>query len=203
MKKFHAIIIAVILVCSACARGAAPDTEGIYDSNPDHLWNRLNKTLFERTAPDGKQYGLDQMDILYWGRTTNLLAGTSHQQALAVLDEFINTHGERLIGDPLKKALLQRDLWQLFDWTALPWPSTPYASERKELQSRLAVIIRRLALTTNEIATLPDNYTRQAEAKQLPDLPQGLFETNGAWVNLGPDINGFQEIAPLHDHSSD
>jgi hypothetical protein len=181
----------------------APDENTIYDPNPNHLWNRLNGTLFVRTAQDGKQYGLDELDILYWYRTTNLLAGASHQLAISVLDEFINTHGEQLIRDPLKRALLQRDLWQLFDWTASPWPSAPYASERKELQNRLAVMIRRLALTTNEIATLPDNYSMQAETKKLPDLPQGLFDTNGDWVNLGSDPYENREIAPTHDHSSD
>jgi hypothetical protein len=31
---------------------------------------------------------------------------------LAVLDEFISTHGERLVRDPLKRAWLQRDLWE-------------------------------------------------------------------------------------------
>lgn len=54
-----------------------------------------------------------------------------------------------------------------------------------------------MALTTNEIASLPDNYA-QAEKNHLPDLPQGLFETNGDWVNLSPGGEG--EIAPAHDH---
>ncbi len=203
MKNCAAIIIAVVLFNAIILKASdAPDANTIYDPNPNHLWNRLNETLFERTAQDGKKYGLDELDILYWNETKNLLAGVSHQQALAILDEFINTHGEKLIRDPLKHALLQRDLWELFDWTASPWPSAPCASERKELQKRLAVLIRRLALTTNEIASLPDNYSMQAETEKLPDLPRGLFQTNGDWVNLAPDPNGFEEIAPIHDHSS-
>jgi len=160
MKNCAAIIIVAVLFNAITLKASdAPEANTIYDSDTNHLWNRLNETLFERTAQDGKKYGLDELDILYWFRTTNLLAGTSHQQAISVLDEFINTHGEKLIRDPLKRALLQRDLWELFDWSALPWPSAPYAQERKELQRRLAVIIRRLALTTNEIASLPDNYS--------------------------------------------
>ncbi len=202
MKNCAVIIIAAVLFNAITLKAAdAPDANTIYDSDTNHLWNRLNETLFERTAQDGKKYGLDELDILYWFGTTNLLAGASHRQAISVLDEFINTHGEKLVHDPLKRVLLQRDLWQLFDWTALPWPSAPYASERRELQSRLAVIIRRLALTTNEIASLPDNYPMQAETGRLPDLPQGLFETNGDWVNVAPNSNGNEEIAPAHDHS--
>jgi hypothetical protein len=201
MKNCAVILIAAVLFSAITLKASdAPDANTIYDSDTNHLWNRLNETLFERTAQDGKRYGLDELDILYWNRTTNLLAGIAHQQALSVLDEFINTHGEKLIPNPLKRALLQRDLRELFDWTAAPWPSAPYASERKELQSRLAVIIRRLALTTNEIASLPDNY-ELAGKNHLPDLPQGLFETNGDWVNLARDPNGNEEIAPAHDHS--
>jgi hypothetical protein len=201
--KIFTTIIAAVLFCAIELKGdTLPPENTIYDSDTNHLWNRLNETLFERTAQDGKKYGLDELDILYWFRTTNLLAGVSHQQAISILDEFINDHGEQLIRDPLKRALLQRDLWELFDWTALPWPNTSYAPERKELQKRLVVVIRRLALTTNEISSLPDNYSMQAETQKSPDLPQGLFETNSDWVNLAPDLNGFEEIAPIHDHSS-
>src|SRR5476649_158089 len=112
--KIFATLIAVVLFCVIESKGDTTLAKNtIYDSDTNHLWNRLNETLFERTAQDGKKYGLDELDILYWFRTTNLLAGTSHQQAISVLDEFISTHGEKLIRDPLKRVLLQNDLWQL------------------------------------------------------------------------------------------
>jgi hypothetical protein len=76
------------------------DDNTIYDPNPNHLWNRLNETLFIRTAQDGKKYGLNELDILYWRNTKNLLIEPSHHKALAILDEFIHTHGEKLIHDP-------------------------------------------------------------------------------------------------------
>ena len=161
----------------------ALDANSIYDSDTNHLWNRLNETLFERTAQDGKKYGLDELDILYWARTTNLLAGVSHQQALSVLDEFINSHGEKSIRDPLKRALLQRDLWELFDWSTGYTSSPNEKLARRELQSRLAIAIRRLALTTNEIAALPDNYARTTKIS-APDLPAGLNQTNGDWLSV-------------------
>lgn len=202
--RIFAAIAAVVLCCAIESKGdATPAKSTIYDSDTNHLWNRLNETLFERTAQDGRKYGLDELDILYWYRTKHLLEGPSHEQALAILDEFINTHGEKLIRNPLKRALLQRDLWELFDWSALSWPGAPYAKERKELQNRLVVVMHRLALTTNEIASLTDNYSMQAETEKLPDLPQGLFQTNGDWVNLAPDMNGQGEIALTHDHSAD
>jgi len=57
---------------------AAADASIVYDPNPHHLWNRLNETLFDRTAQDGKKYGLDELDILYW-RTTQHLPGFASQ----------------------------------------------------------------------------------------------------------------------------
>ncbi len=161
----------------------APHGNTIYDPDPNHLWNRLNETLFVRTAQDGKKYGLDELDILYWASTTNLLAGTSHHKALAILDEFIHTHGEKQIHDPLKRALLQRDLWELFDWSTGYTSSPNEKLARRELQSRLALAIRRLALTTNEIAALPDNYARTTK-DTAPDLPAGLNQTNGDWLSV-------------------
>lgn len=194
MRNCIAIIFGAALVLAACAKADTVEGDTIYNSNPDHLWNRLNRTLFLRTALDGQQYGLNELDILYWYRTTNLLAGVSHQRALSVLDEFINQHGERLIDDPLKKALLQRDLWALFDWAAAPLSST-HKIERMDLLKRLAIVIRRLELTTNEIASLPDNYAL-AIKNHLSDLPAGLFSTNGIWINIS--AGNVERIAPAH-----
>jgi hypothetical protein len=195
---FTALITFALLFLTGCAKASAPDGNAIYDSNRTHLWNRLNETLFERTAPNGKHYGLNQLDILYWTSTTNLLSGPSHEQALAVLNKFINSHGEKLIQDPLKKALLQRDLWALFDWVAVktPYYQAQFPKERRELESRLAVVIHRLALTTNEIASLPDNYLL-AEKNHLSDLPLGLFYTNGSWISV--TVNNTERLVPAHD----
>jgi hypothetical protein len=106
-------------------------------------------------------------------------------------------HGEKLIPDPLKRVLLQRDLWELFDWSAKPFRKPDRVRDCCELQSRLDVLMRRLALATNEIAALPDNYA-QTEKNNLAGLPHGLFQTNGKWLEVG--INGYDEapVAPSH-----
>jgi hypothetical protein len=205
--KIFATLIVVVLFCTIDLKAGTPSAENtIYDSDTNHLWNRLNETLFERTAQDGKKYGLDELDILYWGRTTNLLAGASHQQALSILDEFINTHGEKLVHDPLKRALLQRDLWELFDWAAVPVPyyRAQFPKARRELESRLAVVIRRLALTTNEITSLPDNY-KQTKTNNAPDLPYGLSQTNGDWVGVSDNsdlLTTPTHVASFEGHST-
>lgn len=193
------LLVLCLMICSAtglCAENPSPKNSALYDSDPEHLWNQLNKTLFLRTAPDGKEYGLGQLDILFWQNTKHLLTQPSHREALRILDSFINSHGEKLIRDPLKRALLQRDLWQLFDWTAWPWRNESFSSEREALQSRLAIIIRRLALTTNQISVLPDTYAN-AEATGTPvDLPGGLFKQDGDWLSVG--ANGYGPMASTH-----
>ncbi len=195
-----AALVAVIFSCLTFHVCAAEGSDGntAYNPDPAHLWNRLNETLFNRTATDGKKYGLDELDILYWYGTKNLLTEPSHQAALTVLDEFINSHGENLIREPLKRALLQRDLWELFDWSAKDRLANEARTVR-ELQLRLATVIRRLALTTNEIASLPDNYA-QAEKTDLPDFPAGMSDTNGDWVCVGLAGAQYsaQPVAPTH-----
>jgi hypothetical protein len=177
----------------------APAAEAIpaataYAADPQHLWNRLNSILFARVAPEGTVYGLDELDILYWQGTEHLLTGPSHSAAVQILDRFIRAHGERLIRDPFKRVLLQRDLWELFDWAAMPG-QTMYPAQRTELEERLATVIRRLALSDAEIAALPDNY---ATAAVNPDLPQDLFAPDGDWVTVRSNDSAFGPLASLH-----
>src|SRR5215208_4104368 len=117
-----------------CARGS--DGWGVYDADAGHLWNRLYRRLYLRTARDGKEYGRDELDPLLWITTGHLLGGESQAQASACLAEFSETRGERLVADPLKRAMLQRDLWAVFDWTTQR--SDGLTAEGRELRRRLA-----------------------------------------------------------------
>src|SRR5438105_4543749 len=190
------VLVSFLALQARAVPGSSDST--IYNPDPTHLWNRLNATLFQRTASDGKKYGLDELDILYWYGTRNLVRGPSHLEAIAVMDEFIKSHGEKLIRDPLKRALLQRDLWELFDWSVKDRLSDDELPACRDLQLRLSTLIRRLALTTNEIASLPDNYAL-AEKMHLPDLPDGMAQTNGDWVCVGLNGGAYMEaVAPEH-----
>ena len=82
---------------------------GIFGDKPDQIWDRLYGQFYVRTGWDGKQYGRDGLDPLLWPETTHLLSGQSHREALGLLDEFLSTHAEKLITDPLKRAVFQRD----------------------------------------------------------------------------------------------
>ena len=163
----------------------------LYDAQPQHLWNRVHERLRVRTAADGSAWGLDTLDPLLWRDTRHLLSGPSHAGALRVLDEFLVTRGERMIRDPLKRAVFQHDLWAIFDWTVEG--SERDSAARFALQQRLSAVMRRVALTRKEIEALPDTYAA-AVAARIPALPPDVFDPAGRWVNAG----GTQPLAPHH-----
>lgn len=168
--------------------------QGAYSSDCDHIWNRLFRLFYLRHGRDGRQYGGDELDPYLWRETRYLLDGSSHDQALKLLDEFLQQHSERLITDPLKRGLFQRDLLAVNDWLSLP--NDEQAQGRSELQKRIAQVIRRVALTEDQIRKLPDNYADAVRAQvfprnddpadpQRPFLPADLFDPKGPWVALG------------------
>lgn len=118
----------------------------LYDSNPEHLWNRLFAAFYIRPSelPSRSEYPTDstlldewdhklrkgELPLLpvvnrieggdipsfpAWQKTRYYSERATFERADRLLDEFIGTHGERLIDDPLKRAFLQRDLWAVFD----------------------------------------------------------------------------------------
>ncbi|MCI0402465.1 MAG: hypothetical protein L0212_02945 [Acidobacteria bacterium] len=201
-KLWGALILAGVvaaLASSAPAQEQTPATRppserlGLFHPNPEHLWNRLHRHFTVRTSASGEEYGFDALDPLLWYQTEYLLAGESHEKALRLCDEFLQVRGERLIGDPVKRALLQRDLWAVFDWSADRRDNHPAA--RAALRARLGAVLWRLALPEEQIRILPDNY-RQAIASarygtaydplqpRKAFLPPDLFDPRGPWVAL-------------------
>jgi len=175
---------------------AAGDAPAVFDPGPKHLWNRLYGALVVRTDQTGAVYGADDVDPLLWPQTEHLLTGPSHRRALNLLDEFLKTHAENLIRDPAKRALLQHSLWAIFDWSALRGDT--HTAERTELQVRLAKVMRRLALTPQEIKSLPDNYAQavasggfareyDAANRNRAFLPPDLLQPRGPWVCIKGD----------------
>lgn len=208
------IIANVAAIAVACLIGMIPSVRAsdspakaaanqervtLYSPDPDHLWNRLHSALLVRKGPDGAIYGRDDIDPWLWPETQFLLAGEHHQRVVKVLDEFLSGNGEDLVADPLKQALLQHDLWAVFDWLANPdavYQQNQHWIERKALQRRLARIIHKLAPSAEEISRFPDNYAAAIAAKNTPTqydpdqpftpfLPPDLFQPGGPWVLLG------------------
>jgi hypothetical protein len=182
----------------------------LYDPDPNHIWNRVYRTLYRRER-DGHEYGYDELDPLLWVRTSYLLTDPANREAVAVLDEFLSTHGEKAISDPLKRALLQRDLWAIFDWTTecveCIKQSANTSAARLNLQTRLVRVIKRLALSPDQIATLPNGYQQALDSgafaksydlnkRDQSFLPPDLFDPKGPWVALS--IRGGDLVAQGH-----
>jgi len=181
-----------------------PDAWKLYDPDPNHVWNQLYRSLYRRVARDGREYGYDELDPLLWWSTKYLLKTPAYPQVVNVLDQFLSTQAEKKISDPLKRAILQRDLWAIFDWTTTVSNSS---QEKLKLQIKLAQVIKRLALPSDQIAALPDTYKQATKSgrfaigydpkrREQPYLPPDLFDNNGPWVQLS--ARGGLPVAPGH-----
>ena len=220
VKRYRrlAAIMAVIAMAAATVGSTAgdppPATARPSLADPNHLWNRLRNRLHVRVdsefkaPPDQLSSDLNEHDPLQWSRiwfpkpVNYLFKGKAYEEAVALLDEFLAKHGEQLESDPLQRALLQHDLWALFDYVSDPDWSNPlklqpaprqYRGERREFARRLAAIIGRLALTNDQIGKLPDNYAAAVAARKYPPsfdaqhpkepfLPAELWDPEGPWV---------------------
>lgn len=219
-KTISAIVIVglsfLLLSFTAQRNSSGPaDRQGteavLFDPDPNDISNRLYREVHVRTSADGTEFGLDSLDPLLWLQTKYLLTGKSHAKTLKLLDEFLRTRAERQTTDPLKRAILQRDLWAVFDWAdARAGLHDSHQADRRKLMAKLAPAIRSLALTPEEIAALPDSFELAIQKKEFPAsydsaepnrafLPPDLFDPHGPWVCLGAP--GDQLAAPLHDSS--
>ena len=191
-----AMFPAMLLLVTATHVPAGPkekesSTQAIYHKDPEHLWNRVHAAFSVRTGLDGRSYGEDRLEPLLWSESKYLLEGKTADRAAAVLEEFLRDKGEALIDNPLKRAMLQRDLWLISNWL-----SGKPDDDRKRLDPLLAQVIRRLALTSEQIDKLPDNYAATVASKKHAEgfdsekpersyLPADLFKTDGPWVCVG------------------
>jgi len=180
MTGLERLAVCLMLCTSGLARAAA---------DPHTLLDRLHAALFVRSAPGGEQFENDGLDILFWDDTKHLLTSPSHEKAIEVLDEFIRDHGERSMRQPLQRAMLQRDLWELFDWSANvrspPEAGSPESRARVALQDRLVTAIKRLALSAAAIRRLPNSIAEAEERLGDSGFPRGLAAADGPWQLVG------------------
>ena len=152
--------------------------------------------LLVRQDASGTSFGANSLDPPLVSGSRHLLEQKSHKNAIRALDQFLQSHAENMIHDPVKRALFIRDMWTVFDWAVERTPiasDETYDTEKKELQIRLADVLRRLAMTSREIELLPDNYSQAVASGKFskdydpshPDrafLPPDLFDQRGPWV---------------------
>ncbi len=143
----------------------------LFDADPQQLWNRLFAAVAIRQSNLPSKRGGTAMPRVEGGDTIEFLAwpGTTYWDEPAtvaplegLLDQFLDQHGEQLSTDPLRRVMLQRDLWAAFDFligqNIVRRGDLQVRQRRTQLCRRLALVMQALALPAETLAKLPDNY---------------------------------------------
>jgi hypothetical protein len=180
------------------------ESERLFDPDPAHPWNRLHRIFYVRSVAKGQRYTHHGLDAPFGSHGKVLLAEPLYTQALNALDAFLRAKDDERIKDPRKRALLQRDLWYIFDALAEPSWDSPMDCEttwekqaqRRTLEKRLVQVMRRLEQPAKQLRQLPDNYALTSQSKAFPAafdpkrpeqpyLPADLrFDGQGDWVPI-------------------
>jgi hypothetical protein len=214
-----------------------PQSAGIYDPDPNHIWNRLFVAFYRQKLanttfgqPDRitepSWVGPDVLDPPIGYHPKFLLDDEPFGKCNALLDEFLSRNGAALIHDPLKRALLQRDLWAVFDVLTQaghfptftrgeprippPLPTAEQERHRTTLEHKLAQVIHSLALSRKEIEHLPDTYIAAIQSGAFEDvlatnrydyLPHDLFAANSGWHEILPGDPPMLQGQPILQHT--
>ena len=191
----NAITLFSICVILTADRAEADPYTALYDVIMDRQW------------PDGDAVDQDSPTPLLWTDSRYLLREPAHSRFMKALSEFERLDAAQLNAySPLNRALLQRQLWVVFDWSASRrvLRSEPAV---QELQLRIARLLKRLALSESEIQALPDSLSDLQPKDSVgadglaPTLPVRLDDPSGEWVCLRRVRDGL--IAPAHSRSSE
>jgi hypothetical protein len=185
--------------------GSAP--QPIYSSDPNDAWNRIFYYLFSRRIetrfsdlfPEGAPFvngistrlferdeiGDRAIDPLYPSHFVNIgsrlvLADPAYSDFKKALQDALNEKTQR---PAIGRALMQSDLWGAHD--ILFYPFLP--KEEKELGQRRLVavdlisrLIAKIALTPEEIKSLPNNYPPPVRELSFPDV----FAKDSGWIEV-------------------
>jgi hypothetical protein len=88
--------------------------------------------------------------------------------------------GESTVRPPLHRALMQADAWAAYDILSRIRETNSHRERAQEFMESLRQFILKLALTTEEIAALPHNYSTSQSEQGLPDL----FDKNSGWIEV-------------------
>ncbi len=178
----------------------------VYDPDPNHLWNRLYQALLALSKGEGVG-DADQLDPFIGHQNRDRVQEEKLRVELAkrvasLLDEFIAKKSAKLVHEPRKRAMMQRDLWAWFDGLELP-RSLSLAQQQSEslnLARKVAKILPQLALSTEEIEALPNNFAEAVAANSFPDWMKAdqLWDGNGPWVLVGAEDQ--TPLARTHFH---
>ena len=187
----------------------------LFDSNPDHLWNRLYSLLYIRPRAYKSENGQDPVvhyeggdviEFLAWTKTRYWSSDQMFHKMNSLLDEFLKSGGEKLITDPLKRAVFQHDLWAAYDHlmhqNMIRSGNSKTRKNRLILCEKFAKVMKKIALNSKELSQLPDTYAAAVNSGSfVPEhqldpyrnyLPAGLMNSPNEWVEMDfyyPDMH--------------
>lgn len=172
---------------------------------------------------DGKSYGRDETSPAVFSWSEFPYDDQTFDKFNGALDAFAALPQEKIEQySDVQRALMQRNLWELFEttfnwkWSSDWWwdgqRSFPKSHiERRDIaQPKLAALVKRLALTKEQILGLPNTLAATTSSGQFaeahdpaeplePFLPRDLHSAapaNSSWICLGED--GEKIPADLH-----
>jgi hypothetical protein len=181
--------------------------KAIYSSDPNDSWNRIFYYLFSRRIemrlsdqfPEGAPFvngvstrlferdeiGDRAIDPLYPSNFVNtgkhlVLTDPAYATFKKALQDALDDNVQR---SPLARALMQSDLWGAHDILFFPFPR----ADEKDLGQLRAIVldlisrlIKKIALTPEQIKFLPDNYPAAVRARSFPDV----FAKDSGWIEV-------------------
>jgi hypothetical protein len=154
----------------------APFRAATFASIPGFPTMRVSERTFERIELGDRAIHPLYPSFLDSSGTVLLFTDTRYSEFEKALREALEERNKRT---PTQRALMQSDLWAAYDKI--------YRDSRRidagrltHILKMLAALIRKLALTPDEIAALPDNYATAANRVHLPDL----FGEHSPWIEI-------------------
>jgi hypothetical protein len=193
----------------------------LYDVDPAHLANRLFAAFFIRESniptkrggqPVKRIEGGDVVDFYAWPSSTYWSEPATMNRISALLEECLAEPTRLRPADPLRRAVLLRDLWAPFDFFIgrhiARDGDQKTRQQRDDLCRKLAGVIRGLTLTAAEIESLPDSYTLAVNSGRFATehnfdpavdyLPPRMLTDPEEWQEID-----FYQSPSIHDNLSE
>lgn len=179
----------------------------LYVADPQHLTNRLFAAFYIRTShiptkrggePVPRIEGGDVLDFQAWPGSAYWSSEETCERLNKILDECLADPQRFRPNDPLKRAVLLRDLWAPFDYFLgrnMVRDGDKATRDRRDVLCRkLAQVIEQLTLSPTEIVALPDNYAAAVKSGRFAAehnfdiavdyLPHGLMANPDEWQEI-------------------
>lgn len=180
--------------------------------DPADPYDVLYDVLMTRYAKDGQAYGANESSPAIWPSSEFPFGDRTYKQFSDALDAFAALPQAELEAySDVKRALLQRHLWKVFDMsTPVRWidPRTgdyrvarrSPSDRRAAVEPTVALLIKRLALTREQILALPNTLAATEKSGGFaenhdPDdlfesfLPSDIYSRESSWICLG-EVDG-------------